>query len=275
MGCSYFFIFSSYLFLICCLYLLKGNFNSKILQFVRLYLSLIVAMVAFAIFAGGDWMEAGRFLTVPISLSVFFGGIALNNNLSAKSLISILLILVFDLFLVARTPVGGFPYFKSYEVDVMNYKPSSFEFRNMIHARDIKFIDKTLTELRGEGTKNEPIVIASIQAGMVPYYLMTELKETIYFIDLKGLSTQEVFGCRGGKGYFNHNPYVDLLELQNCMGIKFDYVYDLDFKDWRRLNHLLDIGCQEVFREELAIDPQVGWKDSLISRQFLVKCADN
>lgn len=60
--------------------------------------------------------------------------------------------------------------------------------------------------------------------------------------------------------------------LQACIGRDFDFVFDTDRPGWRRPAGLLEIGCREVFREELHIDAEPDWKRPMTTFQFLVDC---
>ena len=250
---------------------ISGKMSEDHKYIIKFLLCLTFALSMFPVISGGDWMEAGRFLAVPIILSTFAGFATLSRNVGVTLSLVLVAGLLLDTFRAASHSWGGIPYLRLYDYSAENYTPSPLEAHNVIHARDLSFIDKALPALQNAADTSGRIVVASIQAGMVPYYLKNSLGEDFYFVDLVGLSTNHVIPCRGGIGW-GYDPYADILSLEQCTGVEFDFVYDLDGHGWSRLKHLLSIGCSEVFREELMIGPFAPWKGILTTRQFLADC---
>jgi hypothetical protein len=250
---------------------ISGKMSEDRKYIIKFLLCLTFALSMFPIVSGGDWMEAGRFLAVPILLGSFSGFATLRRNVGITLSLVLVAGLLLDTFRAASQNWGGIPYFRSYNYSTENYTPSPLEAHNVIHARDLSFIDQALPALQNASDTSGRVVVASIQAGMVPYYLRKSLGEDFYFVDLFGLSTDHVIHCRGAIGW-GYDPYANIRSLEQCTGEKFDFVYDLDRHGWPRLERLLSIGCREVFREELMIGPFAPWKGVLTTRQFLADC---
>lgn len=249
-----------------------GVFHSSSYKFM---VSLILTGGAFAVFGGGDWMEAGRYLTIPVGVSVLILMFALTRQsrwLSILSLGVVFLSFAYEYRELAGQRYGGAPTFVPYDVvDTEQYKPSWLEKFNVIHARDISFVEELLASIDDDPDRDRKIVIASVQAGMVPYYLFHERKDQFYFIDLAGLATSHILDCRPDVKQ-DYVPYADSVGMQDCIGIKYDYVFDLDFRNWPRIEALEKVGCTEVFRQELVFKAGVSWKKPFPTKQFLMKC---
>ncbi|MGR3572506.1 hypothetical protein [Brevirhabdus sp.] len=235
-------------------------------EFRHALLSLSLAILLFAVAAGGDWMEAGRFLT-PVFVFLF---LLVALSLRPRRLVWLMGLVmaasVLDIALLARQATGGLPLAYPYEAGVERYKPAWAERFNSIHARDITFVDGVLAVLARD--PRPAVTIASIQAGMVPYYIFRNAPNAARFVDLFGLASDEVQPCAS---QWEADPYADIAALRTCMGVALDYVYDLDNARWDRLRRLRDAGCREVFRESLVIDP-APWKAAFRPNQFLVRC---
>ena len=237
-------------------------------------LALIIALSLFALTTGGDWMEAGRFLTTPMFLGAFGGMCLLGIRYSKWLLLLLCAGFSYDAFKISQQPYGGFSLFIGHQVEITNFSPSVFENLNAIHSRDLSFVDKAIPVLLDTARESEDkITIASVQAGMVPYYLTKLIGNELLFIDLVGLTTNHVHGCFDYSD-LPYSPYHDINALQECIGIDFDFVYDVEAGDgsWSKLDYLKASGCKEVFREHLEIGPYVPWSAAYISRQFLVDC---
>jgi len=256
---------------------LKKFFSSRarFSKLESLILSLSISIVLFAVFSGGDWMEAGRFISAPLTL-IFILFIKLYESSIYKRARHILVIgfLFIDFLITASYGFGGNQFFYSHKYEPKNFSPSIMEKYNRIHSRDISFIDKIIPYLRDSDKK---IVIGSIQAGMVPYYLKKELGNNYYFVDLAGLSTSHIHKCMKddrfwSKKHLEFDPYQDIKALQDCIGIKFDYISELGGNNWRRLELVKSIGCEEILRDEVTIRKEYPLKRIRSTKQFLAKC---
>ena len=238
---------------------------------LALFLALSAAIGAFAVASGGDWMEAGRFVAVPMALATLAGLAAVPRRWAAVAGTLVVAALLADTWRLAAREFGGLPYFARHPYEVQAYAPSPLEAYNVVHARDLTFIDRALPVLDRAAGRDGEVVVASIQAGMVPFYVARELGDRFHFVDLKGLSTRHIHDCRGEDGWL-HAPYRDIRGLQACIGIEFDFVFDLDFPGWPRLEDLRETGCREVFREQVTVDAGPDWKPPVPWYQFLADC---
>lgn len=235
-------------------------------EFRHALLSLSLAIILFAVAAGGDWMEAGRFLTPAFVFLFLLVALSFQPRQMVWLMGPVVAASVLDIALLARQATGGLPVVYPYEARVERYNPAWAERFNTIHARDITFVDGVLAALARD--PRPAVTIASIQAGMVPYYVFRNAPNAARFVDHFGLASDEVRPCASQWGT---DPYADIAGLQTCMGVTLDYIYDLDNARWDRLQRLRDAGCREVFRESLVIDP-APWKAAFRPNQFLVRC---
>ena len=219
---------------------------------------ILVMSFSFVMAVGGDWMENGRFLVIPIFLSLFLGLLYYSAKIRAIHIILFSIFLTHDV--VTPNIFTGFNINKNYDYKTFNFEPSIFEFYNSIHSRDISFIDKTLGIINNLPRSEEKYVIASSQAGMVPYYLFSEVPEKLYFIDLIGLTTQypgtDSAYCNQVPEFNSALPYapfkggLDILKAFECSKLSIDFIYDLDDENWTKLTQLLNsTNCKEVFRD--------------------------
>lgn len=251
----------------------SGKLREPGSQFLGISLLAVFAVSSFAFLSGGDWMESGRFLTAAYFFPVLAFLCLAKPKSRAIAAIVFMAASAFDLANLSSNPYGGIPYFTSTDVKSRNFRPSPFEKKNVIHSRDISFIDKTIETLMASEKKS--ITLGSIQAGMVPYYLIRNVDKrfnangiNITFIDFYGLSSTEVHSCRDN---WRYDPYKSVKALDKCLNQSIDYIYDLDSEGWPRLNTLKRYGCKEEFRDKVTLKPWF-WKETFVGRQFLVRC---
>jgi hypothetical protein len=238
---------------------------------IKLFLAVSASIFMFAIATGGDWMETGRFVAVPVALAIFAGLASLKTRHALLLAVIFVIAMIADTYRVASLYFGGLPFFNRHSYEAENFDVSPLEANNVIHARDIPFIDRAIPVLKQAAGEDGRVVVASQQAGMVPYYLRREMGERFYFIDLLGLATQHVHACRGAESW-GFDPYARLREVESCIDVEFDFLFDLDFEGWPRLKYMEELGCKEVFREFVVIDNVPSWKDERVIPQFLVDC---
>lgn len=237
-------------------------------NFIRPCLALAAIIGAFALLAGGDWMEAGRFLA-PLYFLVSLSALSLAPAQVRAALgVTLALTATFDVTRLASAPHGGVPLFARHAYTARHYTPSFVERYSNIHARDLPFIDAFLAALADDHRAR--LRIASIQGGMVPYYVKRALGERVVFRDLYGLTSRHTQACLHG---WQVEPYAHLDALSACLGERFDYIFDLDDGQWTRLRLLTSQGCVALLRDERRLT-SVSWKAPLEVRQFLVRCTD-
>lgn len=230
---------------------------------------VVVATGSFAILSGGDWMEYSRFFVPTFVFSIICFFIFVKGKYSVVLAHALLFSSILEILLVMKGPLGGSPMVYYYDYRAKNFTPSFWEKFSRIHSRDIYFIDKFIPIL--ENDRRYRITIASIQAGMVPYYVFNHFgnSKKLRFIDLLGLASNEVHDCL----QWYEDPYRHWSALTKCVGKKFDYIFDLDASDWRNLRELEKSGCRELFKEEFIYNRPF-WKDRYTSNEFLVDCRD-
>lgn len=235
-------------------------------RFAATSLVLAAIVAAFAVCAGGDWMEAGRFLA-PVYAFVAFAGLCLVPARSVGRAVAVVLVAsATDLVLVARQSYGGVPLYAAQRKPTTRYAPSGIERFNVVHARDLPFIDDLLGVLARDA---RPVLhVASIQGGVVPYYVTRVMGERVRVIDLYGLTSRRTQAC---VTHWQWDPYADLASFSRCLGTPIDYVFDLDDEVWSRVRRLTAQGCVEVLRDERTVR-SVSWKAPLAVRQFLMRC---
>lgn len=260
---------------ICFVYMVKRQLfmsqteDTERQETAKFLLAVVISVSLFSIASGGDWMEVGRFLTPVFAFSVL-GAFLIYQKSNSRSLLMLLgLLSFFDFIWISSRDYGGSDwsnYFKPTHDFEVSYDVSGLEQLNTNHIRDIKFTDELISILNDD--PREHIVIASIQAGMVPYYLYHNTEKDIELVDLMGLASQHVHQCD-----FNwfKDPYDRLDYYQSCIGIKFDYIFDLEIEDWGRLNMLVESGCQQLIKDEIKLY-KFFKMTTKSSQQFLVKC---
>ena len=231
-------------------------------------LSLVLAgiVAGFAVLAGGDWMEAGRFFAPTFFFATLAALLLVSPRGFGALAAGVLLASTVDVAVVARQPYGGVPLFAAAPQPTVRYVPSAVERYNMVHTRDLPFVDTMLGVLAAD--KRPALHVGSIQGGIVPYYVSRALGDRVRFVELYGLTSRRTQAC---VSHWQWDPYGDLQALSNCLGMSIDYVFDLDDAAWSRVERLRAQGCEEVFRDERMLQG-VSWKAPLAVRQFLMRC---
>lgn len=230
-------------------------------------IAFVVGVAAFAFASGGDWMEMGRFLTVAYAFQLLLALLLFSRRATMVFAASMVVAFGVDYVRLVHAVYGGIPLFFRYDYQAENFRPSALEFRNMAHARDISFIDRAISAL--ESDERPEFTFAAAQAGMVAYYLKHRFGAQLRFVDLQGLTTNEVLKC--DRERWDDDPFQQIEALRSCIGMPLDYMFGLDYPDWRQLEAAKAAGCVELFRDETSIRTSP-WKPALNSRQFLVRC---
>jgi hypothetical protein len=234
--------------------------------------TLIASLGSFPIFAGGDWMENGRFYVAPIALALLFGLPAVVGDLKRPSYVfylfgGLLFTNIANCFAMSAASWGGISVPFANPKIVSSYRPAMVEWYNRIHTRDASFVDAMIAAL--DRTDARKLSLGSIQAGLVPYYLIQTTPYFSKFVDFAGLSSTELRG--GGIKDF----YEDLRthpEKFRRIGFRLpDFVFDLDYGWWPRLSLMVSLGCRELVRQPLRLH-DAPWKRDLETFQFLVDC---
>ncbi len=163
--------------------------------------ALLFAQLAFVVAVGGDWMAHGRFLAPAVPLASTLVAYLLASAGSRRSIWVLSVVLLVGFFQTTRS-LGA-------SVDRISFRDaariaeaypsldsrfSRAEISSSSHLRDAPLVvelQRWMATL--DGRIDGRIVLASGQAGMVPYYA-SEASE-FYFIDLWGLTTADVQEC--------------------------------------------------------------------------------
>ncbi len=179
-------------------------------------LALLAAGLLFVVRSGGDWMEAGRFLVpwLPLAAALAAAGWAqVKDQFStrawariwARVVVGLLSLVVAGQFaawsLLAARLSEGRPLWDT--VAMRRWLAPEWggypllEYGNSAHTRDIVLLaklDPIVASIRERKGPDEPVIVASGQAGMVPYYLF-QRHEGLYFVDFNTLATKRVNAC--------------------------------------------------------------------------------
>ncbi len=168
--------------------------------------ALLAALVAFPIAVGGDWMKHGRFLVPAVALLAALAA-ALGRVLPRRP-VRVLLAVVAMVgavtevrrLLAERDELVSLSAARELSASITRkagpHDLSVFELANTAHLRDGPMVVSLGKILEALGpTVDEPITLASGQAGMIPYYAALRFYGRIRFIDMYSLTTDEVARC--------------------------------------------------------------------------------
>ena len=171
-------------------------------------LFFLAAYVAFIIFSGGDWMEAGRFIVHLLPVAMVFVPIALRRLVPAKTgFILILAVLtalqIRVLFHVAAKESTGLPaWSRTYDIhgqaatESDPFVFSRFERKNRVHLREIptiRYLDDVVARVTAY-TDEAPLIMSG-QMGMVLYHTAKRHYGKIKVIDRAGLADRTLTEC--------------------------------------------------------------------------------
>ncbi|HQQ74966.1 MAG TPA: hypothetical protein PK031_07415 [Pseudomonadales bacterium] len=194
--------------------------------------------------AGGDWMQAGRFLVpviIPASLLVLHCLQSFNRPAIAHGIITVLvaLQLAIQYPIIASTSHGMPVWVQSRITPSHTAQYSLFEQLNQEHLRDMAVIDR-LAEIIPvfQQSLQRPVQLMSGQAGMVFYYTASRFYGDVHFRDLRGLVESSLTLCpllqdipRSPQGLFwGYREFFERLpQLEQQCGIAPpDIIYDLN-----------------------------------------------
>lgn len=222
-----------------------------------LVLGLLAAGLAFIVMSGGDWMENGRFLVPFLFPAIVLAWMWLVGGKQVWRKIGVAawgLLSIGSLVGMTRTQNTGYPVWQEAGLGIaiedsflskwaaeegvqspsLSSQFSEIERRNRIHLRDIPAAERLVwvTDLVYAG-KQEPVVVLSQQAGMMPYHLGLARSGRFRFIDLVGLCTRDFTECpvTRGRGNFSGGLNMDLCYL---------------FQDWPKIGAECKIPLPDV-----------------------------
>ena len=171
-------------------------------------LFFLAAYVAFIVFSGGDWMEAGRFTVHLLPVAMLFVPVAFRRLVPAKTgfiliLAALTALQVRVLLHVAAKESTGLPVW-SHAYDVHSpaatepdpFAFSRFERKNRVHLREIptiRYLDDVVARVTAH-TDEAPLIMSG-QMGMVLYHTAKRHYGKIKVIDRAGLADRIFTGC--------------------------------------------------------------------------------
>ena len=164
--------------------------------------ALFFAQLAFAVAVGGDWMPHGRFLAPSVPLAASMVAHLLVSSRVQRSIAVLVMVGLLGIFQSAKSLAAGHENRISFQdaariaeqYPSLDARFSRAELSSSSHLRDAPIV----VELRRWIAKlderiDDPIVLASGQAGMVPYYASEA--QQIRFVDFWSLTTGDVQAC--------------------------------------------------------------------------------
>lgn len=211
---------------------------------VTLTLCCFMAYTGFVWTAGGDWMQAGRFLVpviIPANLLVLHWLQSLNRSAIAHGIVALLvpLQLAIQYPIIASTSHGMPVWVQSRITPSHTEQYSLFEQLNQEHLRDMAVIDRLADIIPVfQQSLQRPVQLMSGQAGMVFYYTASRFYGDVHFRDLRGLVESSLTLCpllqdipRSPQGLFwGYREFFERLpQLEQQCGIAPpDIIYDLN-----------------------------------------------
>ena len=165
-------------------------------------LAVFVAIyILFVLTSGGDWMEGGRFfvpiLAPAIILAFSWYGPVLTRDAVIITIVGINIVTscLFAQVWSTSSVLGDRASRDAFPTDTTPY--SWFEAQNRTHHRDLIFLNavRPVIDFYVDAVPDEPLVIMSGQAGLVPFHLFQEHYGRLRFIDQFGLTTRDFTGC--------------------------------------------------------------------------------
>ena len=237
--------------------IVRSNLLALLATFTMVYVGFIWT-------AGGDWMQAGRFL-VPILPAATLLLAAAASSLPWRWLMHILLgaLCIFQLsmqYISVAQLSHGIPVWAQYRIAKQHKNYSVFEQLNQEHLRDMASIDHLAEIIPPLHEKlGRPIELISGQAGMVFYYTAQRFGNNVHFRDLRGLVEGSLTNCpaintvkRGQQGLFwGYSEFFALLPtLQQECGITApDIIYDINDMSQKMGRTLEPLGYTMIHQE--------------------------
>jgi hypothetical protein len=242
----------------------KSHDNAYPQTLLALLAIFVIVYTGFIWTAGGDWMQAGRFL-VPIlpaaTLLLTAAAGQLKRIRLAHALLTILFLFQLGMQYVAvATMSKGIPVWVGYRMAQQHQHYSIFEKLNQEHLRDMAAIDHLADIIPPLREKlQRPVVLMSGQAGMIFYYTARRFGHDVIFRDLRGLVEGNLTNCptiksvpRGQQGLFwGYKEFFTLLpQLQtDCGVVAPDVIYDLNDMSRKTGQELESLGYTLLHQE--------------------------
>ncbi|MDQ6911728.1 MAG: hypothetical protein M3128_02515 [Verrucomicrobiota bacterium] len=161
---------------------------------------------AFVLLAGGDWMEAGRFVVPLLPIAALFVAFALSQFSPSRARIAAIVLAlaqVSAIYRVAAHDSTAIPFWSSvttepYATEMRSLDFTWFERANRPNLRDIptvRRLDALVRQLRAAKSDAEPVRMMSAQLGMVAYYVVGRHFGHVEILDRRGLVDRRFSSC--------------------------------------------------------------------------------
>lgn len=228
--------------------------------------------LAYIVFSGGDWMEAGRFFVPIVPLAALgLTWLALEwipfHRFSQLVLLVLVIVQCQALISLSHSGSTGMPvesalsYFRHFGAEIGAEDYTWAERTNRINIRDMPaayYMNRLVEQVKD--IKSDPIVILSWQQGFVTYTTASNYFRDVVFIDRAGLVEQSLSDCV----IFSNAPrtmagldigydmiFENLYRLEEqCNMLRPDIVFDLALSDDAQvLANLGAYGYTPVFQQ--------------------------
>lgn len=210
--------------------------------------ALALAQIAFIVSAGGDWMDATRFLlpVLPALLLCLVLFLSPWRWLQHTMTVLLFTVALYDSWQFAQTESTGLAIQERNAV-INRYLPSlaqqeifsRTELQSKDALRDIPQLEHLKSLINIIQRDRDSLQIASIQMGFIPYHLDKLFYPRLHFLDLRALSTNDLTQCTVTRNFprtdsglkISYEDFFSLLpELTTRCNIqKPDIIYDLGY----------------------------------------------
>lgn len=190
----------------------------------------LAASTGSVVAGGGDWMEAGRMLVGSIAIaSVLVAAWIATLPRAAIVAVALVAVQVAGLLHVARRDSTGRPaaariVFPAPRSVIDSISLESFERSDRVHVRDGAFVDELEDVMNDVAHVRSRPILATGQAGMVPYFLLQRLDRPVRLIDIGSLTTDDFDRCahaRTKSALGSNVPYAYWFEHTRECGVPF------------------------------------------------------
>ena len=264
----WYFIYSAQLSIIIYTLALWGIWKQreKVSPHVLAAFAFCLSYIAFIITSGGDWMYGGRFFVPILPVLIVLAMYVFQQYRYHYRIVAGLAILCcMEIAFFALKMSTALPFYQADDFiqqhDEINWRGYPWsETSNLVHARDIPVIDALNDIIDVLPPQTTPLVIASIQMGMVPYHLHNRYGDHIRMVDMRGLSTRELSNCpalstapKTFSGISIH--YQDYFKaMKECNLPEPDIIYDLLNREpevnAERKQSIINHGYTFVYRQQ-------------------------
>jgi hypothetical protein len=174
---------------------------------LSMIVSFVLASLGFVVLSGGDWMELGRFICVPLALLSVLAGVGVRSlRLTSSSRFAGVTLAALVLVLFAGSAIVGLGTYSLgspiwadvtwSDPQMQTARGSWVETKNQPHRRDIpaaEALRSVIDALAAGGVR--PVTVGSVQAGAVVFNGFPSEFGVARFIDVRALTTDDFMAC--------------------------------------------------------------------------------